>query len=267
VAEGQDPNDVARYLDLAFPMAGLLLICARRWIVRMLLIVFLSLGLVAVFLTASREGILVAIVALAGCGVLLARSRTRLAIRLSAAMALSGIAIWFAVPRATIERIRTIPAELTGGDLNQRWDIWGAGWNAFAHAPFIGTGVNTFVAAAGLAPIDTAHNTPLAISVETGVAGLVLATSILALSCVYALQTPGRLRPALITALLVLIMSSIVATVHENRATWLLLGVIASAGRIAKERPDDLARVFEAQSRHDLQLPPLGSTGQRREDE
>ena len=31
VAEGQDPNDVARYLDLAFPLAALLLNGERRW--------------------------------------------------------------------------------------------------------------------------------------------------------------------------------------------------------------------------------------------
>ena len=31
VAEGQDPNDVARYLDLGFPLAALLLNSEPRW--------------------------------------------------------------------------------------------------------------------------------------------------------------------------------------------------------------------------------------------
>ena len=77
VAEGQDPNDVARFLDLGFPLAALLLNSERRWPWRLLAAGYLPLGLVAVLLTASRGGFLAAIVALAGSGVLLARPSTQ----------------------------------------------------------------------------------------------------------------------------------------------------------------------------------------------
>ncbi len=55
-AAGQDPNDVARFLDLGFPMAALLLSWEKRWPVRLLALGYFPLGLGAVLLTASRGG-------------------------------------------------------------------------------------------------------------------------------------------------------------------------------------------------------------------
>jgi F0F1-type ATP synthase assembly protein I len=71
-AAGQDPNDVARFLDLGFPLAALLVNSERRWPWRLLAAGYLPLGLVAVLLTASRGGFLAAVVALTGSGLLLA---------------------------------------------------------------------------------------------------------------------------------------------------------------------------------------------------
>ena len=57
-AGGQDPNDVARFLDLGFPMAALLFDGESGWAGRLLSGGYLSLGLIAVLLTASRGGFL-----------------------------------------------------------------------------------------------------------------------------------------------------------------------------------------------------------------
>ena len=45
-AYGQDPNDVARFLDLGFPLAALLLNGESRWPARLLALGYLPLGLV-----------------------------------------------------------------------------------------------------------------------------------------------------------------------------------------------------------------------------
>ncbi len=44
-ATGQDPNDVARFLDLGFPLAALLFVSERRWPARLLALGYLPLGL------------------------------------------------------------------------------------------------------------------------------------------------------------------------------------------------------------------------------
>jgi hypothetical protein len=60
------------------------------------------------------------------------------------------------------------------------------------------------------------------------------------------LHTRGTLRWTLGVGLLVWLLTSLVATVEENRSSWLLLGLIALAGRLAAEQPRALAACFES---------------------
>jgi O-antigen ligase len=162
--------------------------------------------------------------------------------------------LWFIVPHGSIERLLTISEQLQSGDLNQRLNIWAAGWHAFVQAPFFGTGAGSFVSAAGLAPIDTAHNTALTIAVTGGLCALFLATSIVALAIWSIARTSGSLRWAMATTLAVWMITSLVATVEESRTTWLLLAAIALAGRLAIEQPNELAATFPVSvPRSDLQ--------------
>ncbi len=251
-AYGQDPNDVARFLDLGFPFAALLLTSEPRWPARLLALGYLPLGVFAVLLTASRGGFLAAIVALAGCGILLLQVRRRAALAAIWILPLAGLALWLAIPPAIFDRLATIPAQLEGGDLNQRLNIWSAGWHAYTRAPLFGSGAGTFVSAAGLAPIDTAHNTALALLVEGGLCSLFLAAMIVALAAYTMLGTHGALRTAFVTALLVWIMTSLVATVEESRTTWLLLALIAIAGRLTVHEPEQLDACFSAHARTEI---------------
>jgi O-antigen ligase len=244
VAEGQDPNDVARFLDMGFPMAALLLGSERTWAGRVMAFGYLPVGLCGVLLTASRGGFLAALVALAGSGLLMSRAHQRALLAGAVSLPVVAAVFWFLVPHGTLERIATIPEQLTGGDLNQRLNIWHAGWQAFIHAPFFGTGAGTFVDAARLAPIDTAHNTALSVAVEGGMIALILAAAILAACARSLFETTGAVRIALGTALLVWVVTSLVATVEENRTTWLLMAVIAFAGRLSAEEPQSVQRCF-----------------------
>jgi O-antigen ligase len=262
VAAGQDPNDVARYMDLGLPLAALLVTSERRWPARLLALGYLPLGLGSVVLTASRGGFLAAGVALCGCAVLLGRSQPRLVLAGAASLPVLAAALWFSVPHETLERLATIPSQLQSGDLNQRWNIWGAGWQAFVRSPLAGSGAGSFVSAAGMNPLDTAHNTELSILVGGGLIALSLAVGVVLLAVKAALATRGPLRVALGTVLLVWVIAAQVDTVEENRATWLLLGIIALAGRLAVEEPGRLAECFrdESLAGEPAALPGLSSS-------
>lgn len=244
VAVGQDPNDVARFLDLAFPFAAMLLSCEPRWPGRLMALGYLPLGLVAVLLTASRGGFLAALVALAGSALLLLRRPSRAMIVTAFALPAIALGLWFGVPHETFERLATIPSQLSGGDLNQRLNIWNSGWHAFVQAPWLGTGAGSFIGAVGLDPQDTAHNTVLSILVGGGLCALFIAVCILAATVWSLMQTRGPLLLALAAALSVWALTSLVASVEQNRTTWLLLGVIALAGRLARNEPQRLAACF-----------------------
>jgi len=249
-ATGQDPNDVARFLDLGFPMAALLLDGERNWMGKILAAGYLPLGLVAVLLTASRGGFVAATVALAGCGILLARGHGRRVLAGAFVLPVIGLGLWFAAPHETLERLTTIFEQLRGGNLNQRLNIWDAGWHAFVQAPLLGRGAGAFTVAAGTAPIDTAHNTALSILVEAGLCGLCLALTILVLAVRAAMRTHGPLQIAMATVLGVWVITSLVATVEESRTTWLLFALIALAGRLAVEDPEGLDGCFRSGARH-----------------
>ncbi len=260
VAEGQDPNDVARFLDLGLPMAALLLHGKSRWWGKTLAVGYLPLGLAGVLLTASRGGLLGASVAITGCGLLLVRSHARTMAVGMLTMPLCAAVLLVAVPRATVARIATIPQQLTGGDLNQRFNIWAAGWQAFVHAPIVGYGAGSFVAAARLARVDTAHNTALSVAVEGGLVALALALGILVASTCSALSARGPVRIAMMTALLVWVVTSLVATVEANRATWFVIALIAVAGRLTAEAPTLMSAQFGADAHRVEQRASAAST-------
>jgi len=247
-AHGQDPNEVARFLDLGFPLAAILVNCERRWLPRALALGFFPLGLVAVLLTASREGFLAAVIAIIGSAILLMRGRPRRVVVAAFALPPFFAALWLIVPGPTLARLATIPEQLRTGDLNQRFNIWSAGWSAFARAPLLGTGAGTFVAAAHLSPIDTAHNTALSIAVSGGLCALFLAVLLFALAVRFAFGTSGSLRLALVTSLIVWALTSLAATVEENRTTWLLFAMIAVAGRLDTDDPGGFDECFASRS-------------------
>lgn len=261
-AYGQDPNEVARFLDLGFPLAALLVNCERRWPPRLLALGFFPLGIIAVLLTASREGFLAAIIGIAGSVVLLTEGRARRMIAAVFVLPPLLASLWFIVPAATLARLATIPEQIQSGDLNERLNIWSAGWRAFTHAPLLGSGAGSFVVAARLAPIDTAHNTALSIVVCGGLCALFLAGILFALAVRYAFRCHGPLRIALIASLSVWSLTSLVATVEENRTTWLLLAMIAVAGRLAVDDPDGLHDYFAPGPLHPAPTPVLQLTPQ-----
>jgi putative inorganic carbon (hco3(-)) transporter len=248
-AYGQDPNEVARFLDLGFPFAALLAISEKRWPARLLALGFFPLGIAAVLLTASRTGAVAAAIALAGSAALLARGHARGALIGLFTLPPFFAALWFLIPAGTLYRLTTIPEQLHSGDLNQRINIWWEGWRAFVHAPLIGTGAGTFVAAAHTAPIDTAHNTPLSILVSGGLCALFLASILVALVVRAALRTQGSLRLMLITSLASWGITSLVFTVEENRTTWLLFALVVLAARLAADDPRGLDACFAARPR------------------
>jgi O-antigen ligase len=244
VAEGQDPNDAARFLVLGFPLAAVLFDGESRWPGRLLSLGYLLFGLFAVLLTASRGGFLAAVLALGGCCILLARGHHGRVLAGVLALPAIAAALWLIVPGETLARLATISEQAQGGNLNDRVNIWTVGWHAFAQAPLFGYGAGSFVGATGLAEGNTAHNTALSILVHGGLCALFLAVVIVALAAGSILKIRGPLQLALATVLIVWAIASLTATVEESRTTWLLLALIALAGRLAEEEPESLAACF-----------------------
>ena len=249
VAEGQDPNDAARFLDLGVPFAALLFATDTRWLARLLAIGYVPVSLTAVVLTASRGGFSGALVALVGSAMLLVMWKPRAASLVFFGLALTVGVLWLFVPVGSLDRLATIPEQIGSGDWNDRWNIWSAGWHAFRLAPWWGYGAGTFTTAAGLAPGDTAHNTIMAVLVTGGLAGAAIFLAIVAGVVWSAWRTRGLFRVAAGTALTVWGITSMVGSVEENRTTWLLFTMVLLASRLEREHRFEMRELFSGEER------------------
>jgi hypothetical protein len=255
VAEGQDPNDAARFLDLGFPLAALLFAVEEGWAIRLAAIAYVPAGLLAVLLTASRGGFSAALISLLGSAMLLIRWRPRASAAVFLGLAVTVGALWLFVPVESLDRLATIPEQ--AGSLNDRLNIWTAGFHAFAQAPWWGTGAGTFTQASNLATGDTAHNTLMAILVTGGLSGLAIFLAILARVAWAVAQTRGLMRIALGTTLAVWMITSMVGSVEENRATWLIFGLMGLAGRLETEQQTSMVSVFSGRESERQTEPAL----------
>jgi O-antigen ligase len=170
-------------------------------------------------------------------------------------LAVTVVAIFLFVPAGSLDRLATIPEEVGGGDLNDRLNIWDAGWHAFTRSPWWGYGAGTFTTAAGLASGDTAHNTVMAVLVTGGLAGTAIFTGILAGVVRAVSRTGGLLRVALGTGMVVWLITSMVGSVEENRATWLVFAMVTLAGRLAEERREAMMELFSGEGRREATMP------------
>jgi len=175
---------------------------------------------------------------------LLLRGRARPVLAGFLALPVLGAAVWALIPAQTLARLATIPYQLGSGDLNQRLNIWWAGWQAFRRAPIVGSGAGTYVQAAALSQTDTAHNTALSLAVGGGLVGLSLFALVVVCAVLAVLRTRSVLRLALASVLAAWLVASTIGTVEENRTTWLLLGLMAVAGRLALACPEEVQACF-----------------------
>lgn len=230
-ASGQDPNDVARFLDLVFPIAAYLIAIERSGWLRLLAALYFPLGLLAVLLTASRGGFLGAVVALLAAAVLFLRWRPVFAAWAGLLLALSASATALIVPPETFARLATIPAQFASLDFNDRFSIWTAGLHAFAHAPWLGFGAGNYALASGLAAEDTAHNTLVALLVMGGLLAASLLVAILLAALAAILRARGLARSAFLGVFLVWCVTASVGSVEENRMTWLIFACFLLVGK------------------------------------
>jgi hypothetical protein len=106
----------------------------------------------------------------------------------------------------------------------------------------------------GLAASDTAHNTVMAVLVSGGLAATAIFVATVVGVARAVVRTGGLLRVALGTTLAVWLITSMVGSVEESRVTWLLFGMMALAGRLEVEQPDEMVRVFSGQERRELKV-------------
>ena len=136
-------------------------------------------------------------------------------------------------PKANLERIASMEAEISTGRVGKRTAIWLAGMKLFQERPLTGIGAGTFAEA--VEPLIgrdlAAHNVYVSVLTETGIIGfLVLVLALLTLWIV-ALGLGFSERALWLIVMLIWCIGVMSLTWEYKKATWSIFGLlIASAG-------------------------------------
>ena len=244
-AAGFDPNDLGLTLALAIPMA---LFLAHRegwtsWLYRAAIVLIE----VAILLTASRTAAIVTALAFS-YALLTWRISTRMQWTTAVALLLFFAAGMVAfAPRASRERLATLPGELAAGTLHNRTRIWKTGLKALKQHPIVGVGAGAYPEAVkpwlGVPAIPgheyVAHNTFLSVLVETGLLGFTLFAGLLAACALFIWILPRTERDLWLVAGAVWAVGVCTLSWEHRKPGWLLLALITCAwARAFWPRPD-----------------------------
>jgi hypothetical protein len=246
-AAGFDVNDLAVIIALGIPMSWYLSLNTTRIIPIILYRLFPVVAFYAIFLTASRTGFIVALMAL----VYVMWSYPRLGMRSQMLLPAAAVSICIAyailVPAESLERIMTLGDQISTGNLNSRVDIWRAGLEVLNGGSYWGidslwgNGVGTFRVA--VAPFRggvpaAAHNVYLSILVDLGLMGLVMFGVILTLVTYDAFTMPSRERVLWLVLLLQWSMAAMTLNWFMHKGTWLVFGLLIAHSYSLKGHED-----------------------------
>ncbi|MCP4417254.1 MAG: O-antigen ligase family protein [Chloroflexi bacterium] len=233
-AEGFNANGLALIVALSLPIAWYLATSAisdgskKSKLSKLLSIVnyvYLPLGVFAILLTASRTA-LIGMVPMVWF-ILGAFTRLKLVHRLliSCFLICALYILQPIIPQTSIARLNTTQTELTEGDLSGRRIIWAEALDVFETNSLIGTGSGTFKAVVNYKD-KSAHNTYLAILVESGAIGFGLFLLVVAVSANHVKDLPKLEVMFWLTMLLTWAIGISTMSWEIKKPTWLLLNMI-----------------------------------------
>jgi O-antigen ligase len=242
-AEGFDPNDLSLTLALSIPLSYHLFLRNRTaagwvWLLQ------IAIAMLSCFLTASRMGAVVLILALSivllTARQLSARRRMGMAVLFLLAMM---VCVSF-IPKASWKRISTLTTEVSHGTLNRRTEIWAGGVKMLGKKPIFGVGAGAFPVAVWpmLSHFDVdhafvAHNTYLSVVTELGVFGLLLFLLLLAALILLILRMEPLARKAYGVMFFVWFVGVCVLSWEYRKPTWVVFALIAQAVSFAPKLP------------------------------
>lgn len=244
-----DPNSFGVQVVFAMVVAYYLLRTSALPRLKWFYALFLVIGAVEVFYTASRTAVAVLGVAAAITVIDRRNLRPRVLAALVALVTVAGFGVARLVSSAQLGRLSTI-GQATSSGLNGRSTEWGIAFDVIARRPVTGQGAATFrdysEAAIGISRV--AHNTFLGVTADLGLVGLILFVGMF----VWAGRAVGRfdkdLRRAWLAMLVVWLIGASTLTWEQQKFTFFVLIVLAAQSALRSATGAGAARSDSAES-------------------
>lgn len=241
-ATGFDANDIALTMALGTPMAAYLMARGTKF-TRCLYGGYALLAVAAIFLTASRTGLVALAIAMSSYLVLTLQNH-RMKGFLIALTVVCGL-VWLSqfAPESSVKRLLTFGEEIRSGTMSNRRAIWAAGWDVFQENPLLGIGAGSFKVAMGpaIGAEMVAHNTYLSVLADMGLIGFGAFMAMVAL-CVRVVRRMPKIERWLWQIMLLALGAGVFALSWEiNKNFWLILGLAVAHGSALARRggPED----------------------------
>ena len=244
-AGGFNPNEPGKIFAITIPIAWYLGILKenQKPALRFVNAIYPLFGLLGVMISASRGGLVACVPSV----LFILFNLRKMPLFGKVAMAVVGIGAIVALSHVDLapqlDRLSTMADSSSAEDkLNGRTVLWQAGWDCFTHNPFIGVGTGAFPAAVSDNVVGfeglPAHNTFLSIATETGVIGLVLFLTILAIVTRNAMRAQKPMRWMWISCLLALLLSISSSAWEVRPHPWIMLALIVTWNRATQSARD-----------------------------
>jgi O-antigen ligase len=237
-ADNWDVNDIAFVLALAIPLSLYLTSKRTHWTSTWLARAYLILGPMAIVLTSSRSGAVVAAIALGSLPLFLRRQTAPAKLAMVLVLACAAYLAWNYAPQQSWDRLSTLYSSIRAGDLNGRELTWRTGLRAFGSNCLAGVGAGAFQSGVGTS--YSAHNTFLAVLVEQGLVGFSVFSVILGGAIYSITRLRGEERRMCVILLLCWAVGAFMLDWAMNRVTWFVLAFVVSCGNADQHAPQRL---------------------------
>jgi O-antigen ligase len=233
-ATGINAVDLALLLSLGLPLAWHLFITAdkkKNLILRLINLSYLPLAIFATFLTGSRTGLFAIIPAIifvfwpkrANFGRLV-QSFIVLVILL--------LVLWSLIPVGTISRLDTVVASISSADFGSRGFLWREAFTLFLAHPILGNGSGSVTVTIG----SEAHNIFISILAETGLIGIILFLSIIAIVFNEIIKLPKGYSGLWLAVIFIMLIGTSLLSWEFRKVTWVLLSFAIIQGSFIPEQ-------------------------------
>jgi len=216
-------------LAVSLPIAAYLTFKQTNRVLRIINLLAIPLIFYAIFLTGTRTGSIVGILAILYW--LFTYRSASLVIKSSIAFVIvaSVVAIFTFAPKASIDRIFSAGQSISSGTLNSRTSIWRGSLKEWEKSPIIGSGLGGlgFVLSKEHVNYKGAHNVFIQLLTEDGIIGLTFYSLIIISLFYYLLHTPLDEKAFLFTLLMVLLISQLTTHTHLDKFVWYAFTMIA----------------------------------------
>lgn len=222
-------NEISITLAIGLLISLFLINIYKSIPIRIFLLSTIPIFIFSIFLTGSKTGFIVLLVALIFA--IYQLSKTGLIAKVITTVTFFGTMafLYHYIPKELTSRIFSTGHSISTGNFNEREVVWQIGFEGWKENPLFGSGVSSFERMSNLAHLDLeAHNTYLSILVEYGVIGFIFYSLLIIILTLNIIKLKSDNKYFLLFLMLQILLAQSTMNLQDNTILWALYSLMMS---------------------------------------